>query len=54
MAKVSKNARVTRGGGGNDHVKVVVCERDPKTGAYVYKSKIVHKDKLEEALKGNA
>ena len=30
MAKVSKNARVTRGGGGKDHVKVVVCERDPK------------------------
>lgn len=55
MGKVSKNAKaVTRGtgDGGKNHVKIVVPEKDPVTGAYVYKEKIIHKDKLEEALKG--
>lgn len=55
MAKVSKNAKVGQRGakdGGKNHVKIVVSERDPKTGAYVYKEKMVHKDKLEESLKG--
>lgn len=51
---VSKNARVNKvaGDGGKNHVKIVVCEKNPKTGAYVYKSRMVHKDKVEEALKG--
>lgn len=53
MAKVSKNARVNRTGGGKDHVKIVVSMKNPKTGAYFYKEKIVHKDKLAEALKGS-
>jgi len=54
MAKVSKNARVGRGAkdGGKNHVKIVISERNPETGAYVYKEKIIHKDKLSEALKG--
>lgn len=53
MGKVSKNSRVTRGSGGNtkNHVKIVVSEKDPKTGAYVYKEKMIHKDKLDEYLK---
>ncbi len=54
MAKVSKNARVNRGSkdGGKNYVKVVLSEKDPKTGSYVYKEKIVHKDNLQAALKG--
>ncbi len=51
MAKVSKNSRIKRGGG-KDHVKIVLSEKDPKTGAYVFKEMIVHKDKLKETLKG--
>lgn len=55
MAKVSKNSKVGKGnikGGGKNHVKIVVSEINPKTGAYVYKDKMVHKDQLEESLKG--
>ncbi|MGB0838877.1 MAG: DUF4295 family protein [Chitinophagales bacterium] len=51
MAKVSKNSRINRGGG-KDHVKIVIPEKNPKTGAYVYKEKVIHKDELKEALKG--
>lgn len=54
MGKVSKNSRVTRGTGENtskNHVKIVVSEKDPKTGAYVYKEKMIHKDKLDEYIK---
>ncbi len=55
MGKVSKNSRVGRGasGGGKNHVKVVISEKDPKTGNYVYKEKIIHKDKLDEVLKNS-
>ncbi|MBC8172272.1 MAG: DUF4295 domain-containing protein [Chitinophagales bacterium] len=57
MGKVSKNARVaTKGkisGGGKDMVKVIVTERSPKTGAYIFKEKIVHKDRVQDILKGN-
>jgi len=55
MGKVSKNARVNRGSkdGGKNHIKLVVSEKDPVTGAYVYKEIIVHKDKVDEILKGN-
>lgn len=53
MAKVSKNSRIQRGGADSkNHVKVVISEKDPKTGAYVYKERIIHKDKLQDALKG--
>ena len=53
MGKISKNARVNRGtkDGGKNHIKIVVSVKDPKTGKYSYKEKIVHKDKLDEALK---
>ena len=54
MGKVSKNSRVNRGakGSGKNHIKIVVSEKDPITGKYVYKEKMVHKDKVEEMLKG--
>jgi len=49
MGKVSKNSRTDRGlsGGGKNHVKVVVSEKNPETGAYIYKEKIIHKDELK-------
>ncbi|QQS29792.1 MAG: DUF4295 family protein [Sphingobacteriales bacterium] len=54
MGKVSKNARVNRGSkeGGKSHVKIVVSEKNPVTGQYSYKEKIIHRDQLDEALKG--
>lgn len=50
MGKVSKNSRTDRGlsGGGKDHVKVVVSEKNPETGGYTYIEKIIHKDKVKE------
>ncbi|MBK7109666.1 MAG: DUF4295 family protein [Chitinophagales bacterium] len=57
MGKVSKNARVGKGkisGGGKEMVKVIVTEKSAKTGAYIFKEKIVHKDKVQEMLKGNS
>jgi hypothetical protein len=57
MGKVSKNARVGKGkvsGGGKEMVKIIVTEKSPKTGAYIFKERIVHKDKVQEVLKGNA
>ena len=57
MGKVSKNARVGKGkisGGGKEMVKVIVTEKSAKTGAYIIKDKIVHKDKVQEMLKGNS
>lgn len=58
MGKISKNARVAvKGkisGGGKEMVKVIVTERSAKTGAYIFKEKIVHKDKVQDLLKGNA
>ena len=49
MGKVSKNSRTNRvlSGGGKNHVKVVISEKNPETGAYVYKEKIIHKDDLK-------
>lgn len=57
MGKVSKNAWVGKGkisGGGKEMVKVIVTEKSPKTGAYIFKEKIVHKDRVQDVLKGNA
>lgn len=58
MGKISKNARVAvKGkvsGGGKEMVKVIVTEKSPKTGAYIFKERIVHKDKVQDILKGNA
>lgn len=55
MAKISKNAKAGKrgaGDGGKNHVKIIISEKNPQTGAYVYKEKIVHKDKLADSLKG--
>ena len=57
MGKVSKNARVGKSkisGGGKEMVKIIVTEKSPKTGAYIFKERIVHKDKVQDVLKGNA
>ncbi len=56
MGKVSKNSRVGRGkdgDGGKNYIKVVVSEKNPETGAYVYKEKMIHKDKVKEYLDAN-
>ena len=55
MAKVSKNAKTNRQAqeGSKDYVKVVVTTKSEKTGAYVYKEKMVHKDKVKEELANN-
>lgn len=51
MAKVSKNARVAQRaanvGTGKDFVKVVKPVKDPKTGKYMYKEVIIHKDEAK-------
>ena len=52
MAKVSKNSKINRGGGGKDMVKVVLTAKSPKSGAYFFKEKVVHKDNVKEALNG--
>lgn len=56
MAKVSKNSRVgqraANAGSGRDYVKVVQSIKNPETGAYSYKEVMVHKDKMDEFLKG--
>lgn len=53
MGKVSKNVRASSGkkiSGGKDMVKVIVSRKSLKTGAYVFKELIVHKDKVKETL----
>lgn len=56
MAKISKNARVAQraanAGSGKDHVKVIKSIKNPETGRYTYKQMILHKDKVDEFLKG--
>ena len=50
--KVSKNAKVAQraanAGSGKDHVRVVKSVKDPKTGVYVFKEAILHKDKVKD------
>ncbi len=54
MGKVSKNSKTNRvAGSGKNHVKVVVSEKDPISGAYVFKEKIIHKDEVAEFFKNN-
>jgi hypothetical protein len=52
MAKVSKNARTDRKAqeGSKDYVRVFKAYKSPKTGAYAFNEKIVHKDKVKEFL----
>jgi hypothetical protein len=54
MAKVSKNARVDRGknvGESKNMVKIIKAVKSDKTGAYVFREKIVHKDLAQQAIK---
>ena len=52
MAKVSKNARVHRGGGqGKGMVKVIKAVKRSKTGAYTFKERVVPKDEVDKLLK---
>lgn len=56
MGKISKNARTDRGkaqGESKNYVKVVITEKSPKTGAYVFREKIVHKDKLKDTIQSS-
>ena len=52
--KTSKNAKVVKdaaaAAASKAFVRVIVSERSEKTGAYVFKEKIVHKDKVKEFL----
>lgn len=55
MGKISKNARTDRGKGAQEsknYVKLVITEKSEKTGAYVFREKMIHKDKLKDALQG--
>ena len=52
--KQSKNAKVVKdaaqSAASKSYVRVIVSERSEKSGAYVFKEKIVHKDKVKEFL----
>lgn len=55
MAKVSKNARTDRGRNteAKNYVKVIKAVKSEKTGAYTYREKMVHKDKVKEFFDEN-
>ena len=50
--KTSKNAKTQKdaaqSAASKAYVRVIVSERSEKTGAYVYKERMVHKDKVKE------
>ena len=52
--KQSKNAKVVKdaaqSAASKAYVRVIVSERSEKSGAYVFREKIVHKDKVKEFL----
>ena len=52
--KVSKNAKVVKdaaqSAASKSFVRVIVSERSEKTGAYVFREKMIHKDKVKEFL----
>ncbi len=52
--KVSKNAKTQKDAAqtaaSKAFVKVIVAEKSEKTGAYVFKEKMVHKDKVKDFL----
>ncbi|GDX51475.1 MAG: DUF4295 family protein [Bacteroidota bacterium] len=54
--KTSKNAKTQKdaaqSAASKAYVRVIVSERSEKTGAYVYKERMVHKDKVKEYLAG--
>ena len=39
---------------GKSYAKVIRAIKSEKTGAYIFKERIVHKDKVQDVLKGNA
>ncbi|MBA3649784.1 MAG: DUF4295 family protein [Chitinophagales bacterium] len=55
--KTSKNAKTQKdaaqSAASKAFVRVIVSERSEKTGAYVYKERIVHKDKVKEFIAGS-
>jgi len=52
--KTSKNAKTTKdaatAAASKAFVRVIVSEKSEKTGAYVFREKIVHKDRVKEYL----
>ncbi|MCX8479059.1 MAG: hypothetical protein RL138_1096 [Bacteroidota bacterium] len=55
MAKQAKTAIKAKGSidpNAKAYTKVIKCERSPKSGAYVFKEAMVHKDNLADHLKG--
>jgi hypothetical protein len=52
MGKVSKNAKTNRVAqvGSKDYVKVILTQKSPKSGAYQFKEKIVHKDLVKDYI----
>ena len=54
--KVSKNAKTQKdaaqSAASKAYVKVIVAEKSEKTGEYVFKERMVHKDKVKEYLAG--
>lgn len=52
--KKSKNAKVVKdaamSAASKAYVRVIVSERSEKTGAYVFREKIVHKDSVKDFL----
>lgn len=54
--KTSKNAKTQKdaaqSAASKAYVRVIVSERSEATGAYVFKEKMIHKDKVKEYLAG--
>ncbi len=52
--KKSKNAKTVKDAAqsvlSKSFVRVIVSEKSPKTNAYVFREKIIHKDKVKEYL----
>ncbi len=52
--KTSKNAKTQKDAAASAaskaFVRLIVSERSDKTGAYVYRERIIHKDKVKEFL----
>lgn len=52
MGKVSKNAKTNRGavGDSKNMVKIIKAVRSDKSGAIVFREKVVHKDEVNKVL----
>ncbi|CAN5228506.1 hypothetical protein BH09BAC1_BH09BAC1_29050 [soil metagenome] len=53
MGKVSKNAKTNRGanqGESKNMVKVIKAVKSDKSGAYTFRERVVHKDKVQDLL----